>query len=85
MKSELGFSTEFAIQPFKWLQIDNESLKWCSKRKGARDNRRTTKIATKKRKCSNINVTQSVESVNTSNSCCPRLIKRQKRVENVKK
>jgi len=47
MESELGFSTEIAIQPFKWLQIDTESLKWCSKQKWARDNRRTTKTATK--------------------------------------
>jgi len=47
MEFELGFLSEFAIQPFKWLQIDTESLKWCSKRKWARDNRRTTKTTTK--------------------------------------
>jgi len=32
----------------------------------------------------NINVTQTVENVNTSSMCCPRLIKREKWMENVK-
>jgi len=33
----------------------------------------------------NINVTQTVENVNTTSMCCPRLIKRGKPIENVKK
>jgi len=32
----------------------------------------------------NINVTQGVENMNASSMCCPRLIKREKRMENVK-
>ena len=51
-------------------------LKMVQQTKWARNNGRTTKNSHQKRNCFNINVTHSVESVNTSNNWCPRLIKR---------
>ena len=52
--------------------------------KWARDKRRTTKTATKKTKMLQYKVTQTVENVNTTSMCCPRLIKREKPMQNVK-
>jgi len=60
-------------------------LKIVQQTKLASDNRRTTKTATKKRKCFNINVTQTVENVNTTSMWCSRFITCEKPMENVKK
>jgi len=59
-------------------------LKMVQQTKWARDKRRTTKTATKKMKMLQYKVTQTVENVNTTSMCCPRLIKREKPMENVK-
>jgi len=66
------------------VQIDAENLNWCRNKKYARKERGNNKNSNQKRKYFNINVTQTVENVNTSSMCCPRLIKREKRMENVK-
>jgi len=83
MESELGFNINFdsAIQM---------SANWCRKpelvqeSKMCRKERGNNKKNNQKWEYFNINVTQGVENVNTSSMCCPRLIKREKRMENVK-
>jgi len=66
------------------VQIDAENLNWCRNRKCARKENVQQRNSNQKWEYFNINVTQGVENVNTSSMCCPRLIKREKRMENVK-
>jgi len=66
------------------VQIDAENLNWCRNRKWARKERGNNENNNKKWEYFNINVTQTVENVNTTSMCCPRLIKLEKPMENVK-
>jgi len=66
------------------VQIEPENLNWCRNRKWARKEMGNNENSNQKWEYFNINVTQTVENVNTSSMCYPRLIKREKRMENVK-